>query len=85
MKRPAEAEEQIQRAMELDPLSEFVKSFYSVTLFISRRFEPATVQLRDVLETNPNSPMALTGLSESLHYLHLYDDALAAERARWRG
>lgn len=84
MKRPAEAEEQIQRAMELDPLSEFVKSFYSVTLFISRRFEPATVQLRDVLETNPNSPMALTGLSESLHYLHLYDDALAAERARWR-
>jgi tetratricopeptide (TPR) repeat protein len=67
MRRPAEAQVQIRRALELDLLSEFVQSLSAASLFMARRFDEAEAQLRSALKTN-NSPMALTGPSETLHY-----------------
>jgi len=84
MGRPAEAQVQIQQAKQLDPLSEFVQAFHAVTLFAARRFDDAGAELRSVLKTNPNSPMALTGLPEALHYAGRYDEAFEMERVRWR-
>jgi TolB-like protein/Tfp pilus assembly protein PilF len=82
MKRPQEARGQIQRAIEQDPLNEQVRAFYAVTLGFEHRFNDEEAEHRNVLKTNPNSPMATNGLSRVLHHLGRYEDSLAAERGR---
>jgi TolB-like protein/Tfp pilus assembly protein PilF/predicted Ser/Thr protein kinase len=82
MKRPAEARAQMQLALELDPLNEGVRAFYAVTLAFEHRTTDEEAELRNVLKTNPNSPMATTSLSRLLHRLGRYEDSLAAERGR---
>ncbi len=84
MKRPSEAVEQIQRALELDPLSLPVQTLYGRDLVHARRFDEAVLQFQKVLRTNPNSPQALNNLAEVYYILRRYDDALAAERARFK-
>jgi TolB-like protein/Tfp pilus assembly protein PilF/predicted Ser/Thr protein kinase len=83
MKRPADGRTEMLRAMALDPLSDQIQSLYGTTLGFEHRFEEQAAQLTSALKTNPGSPLALTNLSEALHFLGRYDEALAAERARW--
>jgi serine/threonine protein kinase/Tfp pilus assembly protein PilF len=84
MKRPSEAVEQIRRALELDPLSLPVQTLYGRDLVHARRFDEAVLQFQKVLRTNPNSPQALNNLAEVYYILRRYDDALAAERTRFK-
>jgi TolB-like protein/Tfp pilus assembly protein PilF len=83
MKRPRDGRVQIRRATDLDPLSDQVRQFYAVTLQIEHRFADAEVELRNALRSSPKSNVSLTQLSEALHFAGRYEEALAAERARW--
>jgi adenylate cyclase len=84
MKRPAEAVAQIQRALELDPLNVQVQALYGRDLVHARRFDDAVLQFQKVLKTNPDSPQALNNLAEVYYILRRYDEALAAEKARFK-
>jgi tetratricopeptide (TPR) repeat protein len=84
MHRTADGRAQMQQAIETDPLSEFVRLLYGMSLEMDHQYESAEAQWRVALTTSPNSPVALTGISESLHYMRRYDEALEAERALWR-
>ena len=83
MKRAADGRAEMQRARQLDPLSDHIQALYGVALGFDHRFEEQAAELRKALNTNPGSPLALTNLSEALHSLRRYDEAIAAERARW--
>jgi TolB-like protein len=84
MKRPAEAVPQIQRALELDPLNLQVQALYGRDLVHARRLDEAVLQFQKVLTTNPDSPQALNNLAEVFYMLRRYDEALTAERARFK-
>ena len=58
MKRPAEAEVQIRRALERDPLNEQIQALFSRDLVHARTFDEAVRQFQKVLQTNPDSPPA---------------------------
>jgi TolB-like protein/predicted Ser/Thr protein kinase len=83
MQRRPEARGEMQRALQLDPLSDHIQSLHATTLGFEHRFAEQAAELRDALKTNPGSPLALANLSEALHSLRRYDEALEAERARW--
>ncbi len=54
MKRPDEAVIQIERALELDPLNPFVRSYYGIVLLYGpHQYGAAIEQMQSVLKTNP--------------------------------
>ncbi|MDX1561674.1 MAG: hypothetical protein R3305_02050, partial [Gammaproteobacteria bacterium] len=81
MARLDEANEQILTALRHDPLNPFFKAFYGVVLSFRGEFEAAVEQFELALELSPGLPFALQLLSNCLHHLGRYDEALRHQRA----
>ena len=76
MRRPEEAWPQIERALELDPFHFFNQYVYGVHMMFARRYDDAIVQIRKVLATVPNFPMAHNGLWFVLHRTGMHEEAM---------
>ena len=85
MRRPEEATVHIERALELDPLNSLFQGLYGLHLMRERRYDDAIVQYRSALRTAPNFRTALGGLWHAFHAKRMYQEALAAAKARFAG
>ncbi len=83
MKRPREAMEQAERALELDPLNTLFQGLYGMDLMFARRYDEAIVVLRNVLKTSPNDAIALSTLRSAYHMKHMYNEALETWKASY--
>jgi tetratricopeptide (TPR) repeat protein len=81
MKRPNEALEQSERAMELDPFLDGIQHFHGTVLYNSRRYDDAMAQFQNVLRTAPNHTGALSMLSDVYHAKGMYDEEIAVARS----
>jgi serine/threonine protein kinase/tetratricopeptide (TPR) repeat protein len=83
MRRPEEAMVQIQRALELDPLSALFQDIYAMDLMYARRYDDAIALLLDTLKTSPNDPIALSTLRSAYHMKRMYNEALEIWKASY--
>jgi serine/threonine-protein kinase len=83
MKRPREAAEQAERALELDPLNVLFKGLYGMDLMYARRYDEAIALLRNTLKTSPNDAIALSTLRSAYHMKHMYNEALEIWKASY--
>jgi Tfp pilus assembly protein PilF len=81
MNRPEEAMAQIQRALELDPISTLVKVIYAVDLLYVRRYDDAIEQTRVALRAEPENPPALNNLWSALALKGMEKEAFAAAKS----
>jgi serine/threonine protein kinase len=81
MKRPEEAMAQMERALQLDPLNEFVHIHHGFILMSAGRYDEAIVQMRKLLRTSPQHPMAHQVLSLSFWHKAMYEESLAEMKA----
>jgi TolB-like protein len=58
--RPDEAREQIELAVELDPLNEFIRSLYAVDLAFFGAYDEAIAQALEALRTSPANTVAMS-------------------------
>jgi eukaryotic-like serine/threonine-protein kinase len=80
LRRPADWNREIQRALELDPLNEFNWCFYGWQLNYVGRYDEAIPIFRRLLLTGPNKSSNYLGLWGAYYRKGLYDQALAAAR-----
>lgn len=83
LKRPTEAMQQADRAMELDPLNPWVKSFYAMDLMYLHRYDEAIALLRRTLEASPNEGQVLSTLRTAYHLKGMHAEALEIWRASY--
>jgi tetratricopeptide (TPR) repeat protein len=83
MKRPKEAMEQAERALELDPLNTLFQGLYGMDLMYAHRYDQAIALLRDTLKTSPNHAIALSTLRSAYHMKHMYNEALEIWKASY--
>jgi tetratricopeptide (TPR) repeat protein len=76
MGRWEECEEQIDRAMELDPLNPMVLSFFGQILNLGRKFPEAVSFFEEALRTVPGNPVAHQGLMVVYHEMGRHDESL---------
>ncbi len=69
-----------QRALELDPISVLPRMNLGIVHWLAWRFEDAVVELRRVVEKDPNFVRAYAFLACSLSFLGRDDEAIAAAR-----
>jgi serine/threonine-protein kinase len=81
MKRPNEALEQSQRAMELDPFRDLIQHWHGVVLYCSRRYDDALAQFQSVLRTAPNHTGALYVLHQVYDAKGMYDEAVTTAQS----
>ena len=82
MGRREEALETIERAREHDPLSRSIHATLVFVLLLARRFDEAIAQARQVLEVDPDYPMALIRLGLAYSAKGMHSDAVRTlERA----
>jgi serine/threonine protein kinase len=81
MKRPDEAMAQMERALQLDPLNEFVHIHHGFILWSAGRDDEAIVQMRKLLRTSPQNPMAHQLISVALWHKAMYEESLAEMKA----
>jgi tetratricopeptide (TPR) repeat protein len=81
LKRPAEAREQIDRALDVDPYNAFLHGFSGVDRVFERRWDDAVVELRKALSMSPGLPFAAQSLIGALHRGHRFSEALDALNA----
>jgi len=81
MKRPNEALEQSERAMELDPFLDVIQHFHAQVLYLARRYDDAMAQSQWVLRTTPHHPGALNVLSNVYHAKGMYEEEVAVTRS----
>jgi Tfp pilus assembly protein PilF len=75
MLRFDESFKELQRAQELDPLSDIINCGFGIVLYWSRQPQRAIEQFRKVLELNPDYPLAIGFLAET--YEQMGDSASA--------
>lgn len=80
LKRPEEWNREVQRALELDPLNDFKKSFYGWHLNYLRRYDEAIPIFQKLLPTGPNKASNYLGLWGAYYKKGMYDEALAAAK-----
>ena len=78
MGRPGEAQEQIEMALKLDPISPFIKTFYSVDLIFFRKFDEALATANEVLKIEPNNPVAQPARAWVLLLKNNYNEGIKA-------
>jgi serine/threonine-protein kinase len=81
MKRPEEAMAQMERALQLDPLNEAAQLHNASLLLSAGRDDEANVQVRKLLRTSPQHPMAHWLLSVLLLRKAMYEESLAEMKA----
>lgn len=81
MKRPKEAIEQAERALELDPLNTLFRGLYGMILMHARRYDDSIGLLRETLKTLPNDAISLSTLRSVYHMKRMYTEALEIWKA----
>jgi len=76
MKRPAEALEQTERAMELDPFNDLIQGWHGGVLYFVRRYDDAIAHCQRMLQTSPNHGAALFLLHCLYDKKGMYDKSL---------
>jgi TolB-like protein/tetratricopeptide (TPR) repeat protein len=79
-KRPVEWNREMQRALELDPLNDFNRSFYGWHLNYQRRYDEAIPIFLQLLPIGPNKASNYLGLWGAYHRKGMYAEAIAAAR-----
>jgi TolB-like protein/Tfp pilus assembly protein PilF len=79
-KRTADWQREIQRALELDPLNDFHRSFYGWHLNYQRRYDEAIPVFQKLLPTGPNKASNYLGLWGAYHRKGLLPQAVAAAK-----
>jgi tetratricopeptide (TPR) repeat protein len=80
MGRGDEAMAEIERAMELDPLSVMTVSFYAVVLEHARRYDDAMAAAREALSLQSNQGIPSNVMRRVLHLTGRHDEALAMDK-----
>ncbi len=78
--RPEEAMEHIELALKLDPHNPLIRVWHSAALLFVGRYDDCISVGRDVLEKNTSLFLVLDQVSDALHLLGRYEEALAASR-----
>lgn len=78
--RVDDAVTEIERALEIDPLSMLTRMWLGIMLLLSRRFECGIAEARKQLDLDPNSFLAHFILGVSCRYLGRVEEATAALR-----
>jgi len=81
MKRPNEALEQSELAIEAAPFGELIQAFHGMVLYMMRRYDDAMVQIQRLLRMSPNNALALYGLHCVYHAKGMDDESLAAAQS----
>jgi tetratricopeptide (TPR) repeat protein len=81
MKRPTEALQQSELAIEADPFGEGIQAFHAIVLYMVRRYEDAIAQCQRLLRMSPNNALALSGLWFVYEAKGMYDESLAAAQS----
>ncbi len=74
--RNEEALKQIEIALNLDPLNEFIKAFYGVVLTFVRKYDEAVKAFQDALKIEPNYPFAQGNFGYALALSGRHKDAV---------
>ncbi len=74
----AGAAREFARALELDPQLALTRIYYSWLLVLQGDVASAMVQVRAAQETEPLSPLVMTGAGHTLYLARRYDEAIAA-------
>jgi eukaryotic-like serine/threonine-protein kinase len=82
LRRPQEAMQQIERAIELDPHNPLYQTLYGQDLAFVGRYDDAIAQLLNALKTAPNSLGAHTGLHAAYHQKGMDKEALEHWKAK---
>jgi tetratricopeptide (TPR) repeat protein len=83
MKRPEEAMAKMERTLQLAPLDEVVQLHHAAMLLSAGRDDEANVQVRKLLRTSPQHPMAHGLLSVLLLRKGMYEESLAEMKASY--
>ena len=83
--RPDEAMVQIERALQVDPLSVRTQSFYATDLVYVRRYDEAIAAARAALRLQPDAFVARNALTQALFMKGMREEALASDRERYAG
>jgi len=81
MQRPEEAKEQIERALQLDPLSVPINTDIGFQMFYAGNYDAAIVQLKKTLQMNPTYPLAHLWLGRSYQQKGMFDESMAEYKA----
>jgi predicted Zn-dependent protease len=81
MKRPNEALEQSELAIEAAPFGELIQAFHGMVLYMVRRYDDAIAQFQRLLRMSPNNALALYGLHCVYHAKGMDDESLAAAQS----
>ncbi len=79
--RPEEGKVQIERALELDPLSSLFQALYGMDLLYAHRYDDAVATLRNALKIAPDDPVVRSTLRTALHMKGMYKEALEEWKA----
>ncbi|MCL4796538.1 MAG: protein kinase [Bryobacteraceae bacterium] len=86
LKRPREAEEQLLKAIDLDPFNPLWQAFYARFLNSSRRHDEALARIRTALRSVPDMDYAREQAIHATHFKYLkgeVEDVLAEFQAIW--
>lgn len=75
-----EAVTELERALELDPLSFFTRMWLGIMLILCRRYDRAILEARRILDDDPEYFLAYFLLAVCYRYQNLKDEAIAAQR-----
>jgi tetratricopeptide (TPR) repeat protein len=81
MQRPAEAKEEIERALQLDPLSVPINTDIGFQMFYVGNYDDAIEQLKKTLQMNPKYPLAHLWLGRSYQQKRMFDESMAEYQA----
>jgi TolB-like protein/DNA-binding winged helix-turn-helix (wHTH) protein/Tfp pilus assembly protein PilF len=81
MQRPAEAKEEIERALQLDPLSVPINTDIGFQMFYVENYDGAIEQLKKTLQMNPKYPLAHLWLGRSYQQKRMFDESMAEYQA----
>jgi adenylate cyclase len=74
--RPKEAMEQIDIALKLDPMNQFIITFYAIDLGIIRRYDESIKAYHEALKIEPGYSFAMWNLGGTLYRLGRYNEGL---------
>jgi tetratricopeptide (TPR) repeat protein len=80
LRRPDDWSREIHRALELDPLNDFTRSFYGWELNYVKRYDEAIAVFQRLLPTAPNKATSYLGLWGAYHRKGMHEPAAAAAR-----